>query len=109
MRGRLLTYQSLTIEEHADEDSAVAAYSLDAARPTFCSLNAYTWPRSAWAFARDKNLPVSCVDNCWIRIAVDAPRLRDFLNTGILADPSVKELFGRIREDRWYVINEEEF
>jgi hypothetical protein len=51
-----MTYRSIIVEEHPTRESATAPYVVGG--PTklgcsrFCSLNAYTWPVSASAYAR---------------------------------------------------------
>lgn len=106
-----MTFRSLYVEEHPDRASATAPYDIGSAgaAPLFCFLDAYTWPASALAFAREHDLHTDYVDNCWLLVAVDATMLRAFLQTGVGADPNVPNIIARVRDHHWYVINEEEF
>jgi len=107
-----MTFRSLFVEEHPSQASATTPYVDWASKPDvplFCSLNAYTWPTSAWGFAREHNLHMDYVDNCWLLVAVDAEMLRKFLNAGRTEDADVPGILERVTDDHWYVINEEEF
>ena len=106
-----MTYRSLFVEEHPDQASATAPHDTMAGRNArlFCTLNAYTWPQSAWAFARELSLHTDYVDNCWLLVALDGPMLTQFLRAGQTSDPNVLDVLARVKVDGWYVINEEEF
>lgn len=106
-----MTYRSLFVQECPDRASATAPYVRMSPpnRPLFCFLDAHAWPISASTFAHERNLHTDYVDNCWLLVAVDAVRLRTFLRTGEAVDPNVPDILTRIKDDRWYVINEEEF
>jgi hypothetical protein len=108
-----MTYRSLFVDEHPSRESATAPYVIGApfspGVSRFCSLNAYTWPVSAEAFAREHDLHTDYVDNCWVLIALDATLLRAFLGSGSDVDPCVHSIIARTDDDRWYVITEEEF
>lgn len=104
-----MTYKSLTIEEHSDQQSATAAYRNNGDYKRFASLNAFTWPGSAWSFAQDNNLAVDYVDNCWLRVAVNAQGLREFLGIGGGNHPEAFGALEKVCDGYWYVINEEEF
>jgi len=104
-----MTYRSLYVQEHPDEASATAPYLFANQAPVFCWLNAQTWPAPAWAFAREHDLHVDYVDNCWMLVALNGSMLKRFLRAGQAADPNVSAILERVQEDRWYVINEEEF
>ena len=106
-----MTYRSLFIEEHPDRASATILYDskLKRGAPLFCFLNAQTWPTSALAFAEEHELHVDYVDNCWLLVALDAAKLRLFLSGGQASDPNVAAILERVKDDHWYVVNEEEF
>jgi len=53
-------------------------------------------------------LHVDYVDNCWILVALDGSMLQRFLHAGQAADPMSRLFLGRVEEDRWYVINQED-
>ena len=104
-----MTYRSLFVEEHPSRESATAPYELGRDAPLFCRLNPYTWPISALIFAREHQLHTDYVDNCWVLVAVDATMLRSFLGAGAGGDADVQSTIARVNDNRWYVINEEEF
>ncbi len=106
-----MTFRSLYVEEHADQASATTPHVSGSPRAAslFCSLNAYTWPISALFFADEHDLHTDYVDNCWALVAMDGKKLRLFLKAGAEVDRDVPGILERVRDDRWYVINEEEF
>ena len=107
-----MTFRSLYVEEHPSRTSATRPYDRATHKfgaPLFRSLDAHTWPTSARAFAREHQLHTDYVDNCWLLVAVDAPMLRRFLRTGETSDPHVSVIIEQVKDDHWYVINEEEF
>jgi len=106
-----VTYRSLFIDEYPDRASAEAPYDRlkSVEHTTFCSLQAYTWPFSAQGFAEAWKLPVDYVDNAWLLVPVSPELARKFLRTGANIDPDIPGLIERINDDKWYVINEEEF
>ena len=106
-----MTFRSLFVEEHPDRASATSPYDIMAKRdaPLFCSLNAYTWPMSAAYFASEHELHTDYVDNCWLLVAMDGTMLKRFLRTGEEADRDVPVILERVKDDHWYVVNEEEF
>lgn len=106
-----MTYRSLFVEECPDRASATLPYDilLPFNRPVLCFLDARAWPISALTLARDYDLHTDYVDNCWLLVAVDAAMLRQFLHAGEAVDPNVPNILKRIKDDHWYVINEEEF
>lgn len=104
-----MTYQSLTIEEHSNQRTATAAYRYDGEYKAFASLNAFTWPGSALSFAEDNDLAVDYVDNCWLRVAMNAENMRKFLSVGAECHPEAFGTIEKVCDDCWYVINEEEF
>ncbi len=104
-----MTYRSLSIESHASCESAHAPYVLGVNLPAIISLNAYTFPKRATQFAKEKGLDIFYVDNAWLRIAIDGLLLKEFLAHGSLTEPSYAEYIAKIGDDCWYVIREEEF
>ena len=54
---------------------------------TFCSLNAYTFPISAVAFAHKHNLEIYYINNAWIRVGVIGKNLIKFLAQGAKTEP----------------------
>jgi len=82
-----MTFRSLFVQEYPDKASATMPYSSSNPQvPVFCSLNAYTWPAPAWAFAREHKQHVDYVDNCWLLVALDGSMLKHFLRGGARAD-----------------------
>lgn len=104
-----MTYRSLIVEEHETRESATAVFVAGGHYKIFALLNAFTWPSPAWAFARDNDLSTDYVDNCWLRVALDAHTLRGFLALGAKTELNIGELIDRVENGHWYVINEEEF
>lgn len=104
-----MTYKSLIIESHPSRESAHAPYVVGANRPAIISLNAYSFPKSATRYAKEKGLDIFYVDNAWLRIAIDGVCLREFLAYGSATEPSYDEYIAKINDDRWYVIQEEEY
>jgi hypothetical protein len=101
-----MTYRTLFVVEYPDRESATAPYDREAANqaPTFF-LDTDNWGSALW-FAKERNLPVDYVDNCWLLVPVNATLAREFLSMVTEADSAVIE---RIDDERWYGINEEEF
>ena len=104
-----MTFQSLMIETYPDSASAKAPYQPGVHGEVFASLNAYSFPRSAWVFAKANNLDVIEVDNCWIRVPLPGSKLREFLNCESPGDPDLPDIAARIEDDAWYLLSEEEF
>lgn len=101
-----MTFTSFFIEDHPDRESALAPFRSGADYRLFPLLQSISMP-SVWATAREHALPVDYVDNCWMRVAVDADMLRLFLGTN--GDPNAAQAIERVEDDHWYVLNEEEF
>ena len=104
-----MTYQSLYVESHEDQGGARAAYKSGTVRNVIITLNAYSFPKRASAFAQAEGLNVDYVDNAWTRIAIDGRLLKIFLAYGHATEPSLELYLGKVDDDSWYVINEEEF
>lgn len=100
-----MTYRTLFVVEYPDRESATAPYDREAANqaPIFFLDADKSWGSAHW-FAKERNLPVDYVDNCWLLVPVNATLAREFLSMADRAD-----LIERIDDERWYVINEEEF
>lgn len=108
-RGIAVTYRSLFIEEHASQAEAEEIYRRDRDVVIFGSLDAYGWKYPVARFAREQGLPDDYIDNCWVRVAMDAGTLTRFLQQD--TEPSVKAiaLLSKIKAGSWYVVSEEEF
>jgi len=106
-----MTYRSLFVEEHPNRVSATIPHDTKVGRnaPLFCWLDTDTWPISALAFAEEHNLHIDYVDNCWLLVALDAATLKQFLRAGQSSDSNVAAILERVKDEHWYVINEEEF
>ncbi len=106
-----MTYRSLFIQEHPNEASATTPYDTMSKRdaPLLCFLDADTWPISALGFAHENELHIDYVDNCWLLVALDAAMLKRFLRAGQASDFNVAAILERVKNDHWYVINDEEF
>ena len=104
-----MTYQSLSVEIHPNQESSVGNYVPNTGVETFCSLNAYTFPMSAAAFAHRHDLEVYYIDNAWIRVGVSGRNLVKFLAQGAGTEPDWPAIMAKIDLSRWYVIVEEEF
>lgn len=104
-----MTYKSLIIESHSSRESAHAPYVVGVNQPAIISLNAYSFPKSATRFAKEKGLDIFYVDNAWLRTAIDGRLLKEFLAHGTATEPSYAEYIAKIDDDRWYVIQEEEY
>lgn len=101
---------------YPDRESAIAPYDSRHSRQheKFCSLNPSTFPGSAQRFAGAWKLPVDYVDNAWLLVPVSPDLTRKFLSIGTRLgtphiDPDIQGMIERVRDDRWYVINEEEY
>ena len=105
-RRPLLTFTSFFIEDHSNRESALEPHRHGADYRLFPLVQSIDLP-TVWATAREHALPVDYVDNCWIRVAVDAPMLRRFL--AAKGDPKAAQAIARIEDDHWYVLNEEEY
>jgi hypothetical protein len=104
-----LTFKSLYIESHPSRESAHADYVRGVRYEVVCSLNAITFPKSAVVFAKEHSLAVYYVDNAWARVAIDGRLLKQFMAFGAKTEIGLDPHLARIRDDRWYVIEEEEF
>ena len=106
-----MTYRSLFVEEYPSGVSATIPHDTKVGRNAslFCWLDADTWPISALAFGQANKLHIDYVDNCWLLVALDAAMLKRFLSAGQTSDPNVSGILERVKDDHWYVINEEEF
>ena len=103
-----MTYRSLQVEEYRDKLTAEAPDSAKNAQ-TFVSLNAYTFPASAEAWGRQRGHAITYIDNAWVRVAVDAIALREFLNFGKETEIGLEAVLDRVDDNKSYVIEEEEF
>ena len=72
-------------------------------------LNAETWRANSVVLARERGLPTDYIDNCWSRVAVNGADLRHFLQIGAADDPAAARLLKSLDDQKWYVVNEEEF
>lgn len=104
-----MTYRSLHIEQHVSRESALAPYVIGSEYTPFGSLNAWSFPISAEAWARKHDHAISYVDNAWARIAVDGQAFLQFLVFGSATEPDYAALIAAIDDGLWYVINEEDF
>lgn len=104
-----LTFRSLFIEEHATRESALTPYVTGGAYMVIAWLNAVTWRANSVVFAREGGFPIDYVDNCWSRVAFSGTDLRHFLQMGAAGDPAAARLLKFLGDQKWYVINEEEF
>ena len=105
----ILTYKSLNVEIHPNQESAVGNYVPNSGVEDFCSLNAHTFPMSSVAFAHKHNLEIYYIDNAWTRVGVIGKNLIKFLTQGAKTEPDWPAVMARIDLNRWYVIVEEEF
>lgn len=108
-RSGHLTFRSLFIEEHLSRESAVKPYQTGGEYFIVARLNAYTWPASSGANAGGPSLPIEYVDNCWTRIAMSGTDVRAFLRLGSHVDQDAARLLMIVDDQKWYVLNEEEF
>ena len=102
-----LTFRSLFIEEHATRESAVVPYVTGEDYKVVAWLNAETWRANGVSYPHGS--PMDYVDNCWSRVAVSGTGLREFLQMGAASDPAAARLLKSLSDQKWYVINEEEF
>lgn len=72
-------------------------------------LDPKTWRADSVVYPRDGAPPIDYVDNCWSRAAVSGSDLRVFLQAGAASDPAAARLLKNLSDQKWYVINEEEF
>lgn len=103
-----MTFMSLFVEQHDTEASAREAHVTGREYAVCGSLDARSWTSPVSSFAAAHDLPIDYVDNSWLRVAMDATTLRQFLNSGPASDP-VASLLDRVDDRKWYVVNEEEF
>ena len=61
------------------------------------------------AYAGDADLPIDYVDNCWTRSPMSATGIRAFLRSGSHVDQDAAKLLMIVDDQKWYVLNEEEF
>ncbi|MFZ4689315.1 MAG: hypothetical protein ACOYLS_08760 [Polymorphobacter sp.] len=73
------------------------------------SLNGWTWHHSVARFARENALPADYIDNCWVRVAMNADQLTQFLTQDEASAIEAADLIEKVRPDLWYVVSEEEF
>jgi hypothetical protein len=104
-----LTYRSLWIEAHESQESAEALYFVGRAPKPLISLNAFTFPKSLHSFASEQGLPMSYVDNAWLRVAMAGRELRQFLTFGCRTEVDPDHQVDLIEDDTWFVVSEEEF
>jgi hypothetical protein len=104
-----MTFRSLTIERHETRESAQAPYRVDHSYHLIFSLNAFTFPKSLHSFAAEQDLPLSYVDNAWLRVAMDGRALKQFLDLGRRTEIGLDSQLQLIEDQRWFVVTEEEF
>lgn len=104
-----MTFKSLIIESHRSRESAHADYVPGVNFPVFCSLNAFTFPKSAEVFATEHSLAIYYVDNAWARVAINGHLLKQFMAFGARTEIGLDAHLANIQEKGWYVINDEEF
>lgn len=97
------------IEEHTSLASATKPYETGGEYLIVARLNAYTWPASGGAYAGGPSLPIEYVDNCWTRAAMSGSDVRAFLRIGSHVDQDAARLLMIVDDQKWYVLNEEEF
>ena len=97
------------MEIHPNRENTEGKYLPGTGIETFCSLNAYTFPMSAAAFAHEHDLEIYYIDNAWIRVGVIGKILVKFLAQGAKTEPDWSPIMARIDLNRWHVIVEEEF
>jgi hypothetical protein len=104
-----LTFRSLTIESHPSLESAQAHEGGGKSYENLQSLNAYTFPKPLRAFAEEHRLDIFYVDNAWIRVAMNGRLLKQFMAFGHETEIDLAGQMDRVRDEGWYVVNEEEF
>ena len=97
------------VEIHPNRESSVSSFIPGTRIEDFCSLNAYTFPISAAAFAHKHNLEIYYIDNAWIRVGVSGELLVKFLAQGAETEPDWPAIMAKIDLSRLYVIVEEEY
>ena len=97
------------IEEHMSRESAVEPHQTGRKYLIVAWLNAYTWPAGGGADDGDASLLIDYVDNCWTRTAMSATGIRAFLRPGSHVDQDAAKLLMIVDDQKWYVLNEEEF
>ena len=102
-----MTFRSLFIEQHESRESATAAFAPGQDNQLFGWLNDAAG--TLWSFAKSNNLEPNYVDNCWMRVVVDADGLRSFLELSLSHAPRAEELLTLVPDGKWFVINDEEF
>lgn len=102
-----MTFRSMFIEQYASRESATAPFASEQDHELFGRLDDAAG--SLWGYAKANNLEPDYVDNCWMRVAVDAAGLRRFLEYALPHVPHPKNLLELIEDDKWFVINDEEF
>jgi hypothetical protein len=95
------------IEQHDSRQSAIAPLASESDHTVIARLDDAAG--TLWSFAKANGLEPDYVDNCWMRVAVDAGQLRTFLTFVLPYVPHPADLLTRIRDDQWFVINDEEF
>jgi hypothetical protein len=104
-----LTFHSLTIERHPSRESAQAPFGAGESYGRLQSLNAFTFPKPLWAFAKEQGLDVSHVDNAWVRVAMDGHVLKQFMAYGDQTERDLEGQIALVDDHESFVVNEEEF
>lgn len=102
-----MTFRSMFIEQYASRESATAPFASGQDHELFGRLNDAAG--TLWSFAKSNKLEPDYVDNCWMRVAVDAAGLRRFLELSLARAPRASELLMLVPDGKWFVINDEEF
>lgn len=103
-----MTFRSLFIEQYETHETATAPFAFGKEdHEDFGRLDDAAG--TLWSFAKANNLEPDYVDNCWMRVAVDAAGLRRFLESALPHAPRAAELLTLVPDDKWFVINDEEF
>lgn len=102
-----MPFRSLFIEQYESRESATAPFASGNDDQLFGRLNDAAG--TLWSFAKSNKLEPDYVDNCWMRVAVDAAGLRRFLELSLPRAPRAAELLTLVPDDKWFVINDEEF
>lgn len=96
-------------EAHVSQQEAERAYTRGRDVVILGALDADRWNHPVARFAREQALAADYIDNCWVRVAMNADQLRRFLLQPDTPPPEAVALLSRLRDDRWYVVSEEEF
>jgi hypothetical protein len=102
-----MTYRSMFIEQYDSRESANAPFAAPISHRVIARLDDAAG--TLWSFAKVNGLEPDHVDNCWMRVAVDGGQLRTFLTFVLPHVPHPADLATRIKDDQWFVINDEEF